>query len=197
MSISMPRPGRSGTVELAVNDLQRVFGEALAVLPDPMGVDRGDFAGRCRGYVGKHCERDVKVIVGVRAPGEAPLAAELGHADRALHRPEVRIGQGYVDGVELNRMLELAPVGGDHVRRGGKAGGAAKLRHDLAAGEALLGAAWVFRVREDIVLAGAEPDGFVERPCSVWVKRDAGVGEALSEGGDCLPSPVRRRALRP
>ena len=34
------------------------------------------------------------------------------------------------------------------------------------------------------MLAGAEPDGFVERPCSVWVKRDARVGEALGEGGD-------------
>ena len=146
----MPRPGRSGTCELAVDDLQRVFGEALAVLPDPMRVDRGDFARRGRGHVGEHRQRDVEVIVGVRAPGEAPLAAELGHAHRALHRPEVRIGKRNVDGVQLNRMPELAPVGRDHVRRGGQAGGAAKLRHDLAAGEALLGAAWVFRVGEHI-----------------------------------------------
>ncbi len=141
-------------------------------------------AGRGGGDVGEHGERDVEVVVGVRAPGEAPLAAELGDSDGALHGPEVRVGEGDVDGVELGGVLELAPVGGDHVGCGGEAGGAAEFGHDLAAGEALLGAAGVFGVGEDVLFVGAEGDGFGEGPGAVGVEGDAGLGEALGEGGD-------------
>ena len=50
-------------------------------------------------------QRDVEVIVGVRSPSKAPLAAELRYAHRALHCPEVRIGEWNIDGVELNCVL--------------------------------------------------------------------------------------------
>ena len=141
-------------------------------------------AGRGGGDVGEHGEGDVEVVVGVRAPREAPLAAELGDADGALHGPEVRVGEGDVDGVQLGGVRELAPVGGDHVGCGGQAGGAAELGHDLAAGEAVLGAAGIFGVGEDVLFVRAEADGFVERPGSVGVEGDAGFGEALGERGD-------------
>ena len=41
---------------LAIPDLQGLFCQCLAVLPDPMGVDRGHFAGRSRSDVSEHGE---------------------------------------------------------------------------------------------------------------------------------------------
>src|ERR1035441_4585316 len=43
--------------DLAVHDSQGLFGEALAVLPDPVRVDRGDRSRGCRGDVREHGER--------------------------------------------------------------------------------------------------------------------------------------------
>ena len=45
-----------------------LFGQTLVtLLPDPVGVDGGNFTRRCRRHVGKHRQRDIKVVVRVRA----------------------------------------------------------------------------------------------------------------------------------
>src|SRR5665213_970794 len=71
--------------EFAVEDAEGVLRYALTVLPDPVGIDCCDFAGRGRGYVGEHGERNVEMIVGVRTPGQAPFFADLRDAHRTLH----------------------------------------------------------------------------------------------------------------
>ncbi len=89
---------------------------------------------RCGGgHMGEHGQGDVEVVVGVRAPGQAPVAAGLAHAHRAGHGPEMRVGQRNIDGLQRQRMGHLAPVGGNHVGGRGQAGGAAELGHHLAA----------------------------------------------------------------
>src|SRR5277367_6683670 len=108
----------TGTVwelDRPIDDLERLPGQTLAVLPDPMSIYSGYVSRSCRRYMGKHGQRDVEVIVGVRSPGEAPVAAELRYAHGALHGPEMRIGQRNVQCAQLHCMLQLAPVGGNHV----------------------------------------------------------------------------------
>src|SRR3954471_1374085 len=61
------RPLRHG--DLAALDLERLLGQRLAVLPDPVRVDRGDLAGGGGADMGEHGERDVEMVVGVRTPG--------------------------------------------------------------------------------------------------------------------------------
>ena len=104
MSSSTPRPGFFGTSTQAALDLQRLLRQALAVLPDPVRVDRGDAPGRGGADVREHRERDVEVVVRVRAPGQAPVAAGLRHAHRAGHGPEVRVGERDVDRLQRQRM---------------------------------------------------------------------------------------------
>ena len=80
---------------------------------------------------------------------------------------------------QRQRMRQLAPVGGDHVGGGGQAGGAAELGHHLAAAEALLGAARVFRIGHHAAHALAEADRVLQEPAAVRIERDARLGEAL------------------
>ena len=103
--------GRSRHGEVAVDDLERLLGDALAVLPDPVGVDGGDVARRRGGDVGEHRQRHVEVVVGVRTPRQAPRVAELRDAHRSGHGPEVRVGERDVDGAGADRVAHLAPVG--------------------------------------------------------------------------------------
>jgi hypothetical protein len=91
----------------------------------------------------------------------------------------MRIGQGNIDGAELDGMIHLAPVRGDHVGGGRQAGGAPELRHDLAAGEALLGPARILRIGQDVAPALAEGDRFLQRPGAVGVEGDARLRETL------------------
>src|SRR5262245_66659887 len=46
-----------------LDDLERVFGQPLAVLPDPVRVNCSDLAGRGCSDVSKHRKRDVEMIV--------------------------------------------------------------------------------------------------------------------------------------
>ena len=52
---------------------------------------------------GEHRQRDVEVVVGVGAPCQAELMAHLRHANRALHRPEVRVCQRNVHRLQRER----------------------------------------------------------------------------------------------
>ena len=138
------------------------------------------------GDVGEHRERDVEVIVRMRAPGEAPVAARLRDAHRAAKRPEMRVGERDVDRLQGERVGELAPVGGDHVGRRRQAGRAAELGHHLAAGKAAFGAARVLGVGEHVVPSRIRRDRLGERPAAVRIERDARLGKALVQGGDRL-----------
>jgi hypothetical protein len=178
------RPLRHG--DLAADDLQRLARQALAAfLPDPVGVDGRDLARRRRRAVGEHRQRHVEVVVRVRAPGQAPVGAELGQAHRTLHGPEVRIGQRDVDRAQQVRVGHLAPVGGDHVGGGADAGGALEFGHDLAARVAVLRPARIFGIGQHLALAAAGGDRFGQRPGAVRIQRGARVREAALDRGDC------------
>src|SRR5262249_50823196 len=71
-----------GNGNCATDDLQGLLGQALTVLPDPVGGDSGDLSRRGGGDGREHRKRDVEVIVGVGPPGQAPIAAHLGDPDR-------------------------------------------------------------------------------------------------------------------
>ena len=50
-------------------DLKRLSGQTLITfLPDPVSIDSGDRARCSSGHVGEHRQRDIKVVIGVRAP---------------------------------------------------------------------------------------------------------------------------------
>ena len=163
-------------------DAQRLLREPLAVLPDPVRVDGGDAARRRGGYVSEHGERNVEVVVRVRPPREAPVAAGLRNAHGSGQRPEMRVGERDVDGLQRQRMAQLAPVGRDHVGGRRQAGGTAELGHHLAARIAAFGAARVFGVGQHGVLVAHQPRGLGQRPGAVRVERDARLRKALVQG---------------
>src|SRR5204862_4543382 len=98
---------------MSISNFERLPREALPVLPDPVGIDGRDFARSCRRHMCDHRERNVEVIIGVRAPGQTPRLTNLCHTHGALHRPKMWICQRYVDGLKLDRMAQLPPVGCD------------------------------------------------------------------------------------
>ena len=118
----------------ATFDFKRLFSQALiAFLPDPVGIDSGNFARRRRRNMSKHRQRNIKVVVRVRAPGQPKLMTHLRNADRTLHSPEVRIRQRDIHGLQRQRMSHLTPVGGDHVGGGRQTGSTTEFRHDFTA----------------------------------------------------------------
>ena len=89
-------------------------------------------------------------------------------------------------------MRHLPPVGGDHVRRGRQAGGASELRHDLAAGVAVLRPAGILGIGEHMALAAAECDRFAQRPGAIRVERHPRLGnERLIAATACISSSPR------
>ncbi len=196
-SISTPRPGASVTAT-AVDDLQRLDRQPLhALQPDPVRVERVVLAGGRRAAVSDHGQGDVEVVVGVAAPREARVVAELGHAYGASHRPEVRVGQRDAHRLEQQRARHLPPVGGDHVRRRGQPGRPPELGEDLASREPVLRAARVLRVRQRADQRRAQPDGLGQRPGTVRVEGDPGVREQLLQRpyGKTSSSPLNTPPL--
>ena len=168
-------------------DFKRLFGQALvALLPDPVGVDGGNVARRGSRHVGEHRQRDVEVVVGVRAPGQAELMAHLRHANRALHRPEVRVCQRNVHRLQRERVPHLTPVGRDHVGGGWQPGGATELRHHFTSGEPLLCTARIFRIGQHAFKLLTDFYRLIKRPGTVRIQRDARLREALRQRGDRL-----------
>src|SRR5882757_2218395 len=96
----------------------------------------------------------------------------------------MRIGQRYINGMQLRCESQLPPVRGDHVCGRWQACCATELRHDLSAGVTVLGATGIFCIGKDVLLAGAESDCFFERPSSVRVERDSRLRETLCECGN-------------
>src|SRR5215831_4937323 len=93
----------------------------------------------------------------------------------------MRICQQNVDGVKACGILQFAPVGCNHVGGGFDPGCAAKLSHDLPAGEAVLSSAGIFGVREHVLLSIAQSNSFLERPRAVGINRDSGLREPLCQ----------------
>ena len=96
------------------------------------------------------------------------------------------IGQDDIAGVEAGGVIELPPIGGDHVGSHLELGGVFEFPHDLAAAEASLGTAGVLHIGDDAVHVAAEGDGFLEAPRAVRIDVDPGVGEPLLDGLDGL-----------
>ena len=89
--------GLFGDADFAVDDLVVVVAEVLPVLPDPVGVERGDLAGAGGGRLAEDGERDVEVVVRMASPGETPVVEDLSHSYAARHCPEMGVGQHDID----------------------------------------------------------------------------------------------------
>jgi hypothetical protein len=98
----------------------------------------------------------------------------------------VRIGERDVDGAQQVRVRHLPPVGGHHVGGRGHAGGAAELGHDLPARVAVLGAARILGVGEQVAAPAAKRNRLGERPRAVGVDGDAARREAALQRGHRL-----------
>ena len=113
------------------------------------------------------------------APGQPPVIAQLRHPNRAGERPEVRVRQRNIDGVEHDRMPHFAPVGGYHVSRHRQPGGAAELSHHFPTGKALFSAARIFGIGQDILQPLAQRNRFIQQPGAVRVNGNARVRETF------------------
>jgi hypothetical protein len=90
------------------NNFERLFGQALALLPNPMSVNRGDLARRGGGNVGEHRQRNIEMVVRMGSPGEAPISAHLRDPHRALIvRDHSAIVKAIADGDPDRAQLEL------------------------------------------------------------------------------------------
>ena len=112
--------------------------------------------------------------------------AHLRHANRALHRPEVRVCQRNIHRLQRERVPHLAPVGRDHVGGGWQPGGATELRHHFTSGEPLLCAARIFRIGQHAFKLLTDFYRLIKRPGTVRIQRDARLREALRQRGDRL-----------
>ena len=112
--------------------------------------------------------------------------AHLRHANRALHRPEVRVCQRNVHRLQRERVPHLAPVGRDHVGGGWQPGGATELRHHFTSREPLLCAARIFRVGQHAFELLTDFDRLIKGPGTVRIQRDARLREALRQRGNRL-----------
>ncbi|SSN09300.1 Uncharacterised protein [Klebsiella pneumoniae] len=81
-------------------------------------------------------------------------------------------------------MAHLPPVGGDHIGGGRQARRAAELGHHFAAGEALFGAARIFRIGQHALQLFTNLNGLLKQPGAIRVESDASIREALRQGAD-------------
>src|SRR5207302_3579264 len=78
---------------LSPDDLERLERQLLALLPDPMCIDRSDVARSGRRAMREHRERNIEMVVRMRTPGKSPLVAKLRDPYRAAQRPGMSIRQ--------------------------------------------------------------------------------------------------------
>ena len=76
-------------------------------------------------------------------------------------------------------MTHFTPVGGDHVGRDRQPGGATELSHDFTAREALLRAAGIFRIGQDIPQPLAQANRFLQQPGAVGIDGDPRISKAF------------------
>ena len=95
-------PGVSGTSIAPSRICSGSRGEPLAVLPDPVRVERRDLARGGGADLGEHRERDVEVVVRVRAPGQAEVVSSTNSSSENSSRA-------------TNRRASLASLNDRHV----------------------------------------------------------------------------------
>ena len=126
------------------------------------------------------------MVIGVAAPHEAEVIAQLTDTYGTLHCPEVGVGERNVHTLKCDGMAHLAPVGVDHIGGGGHHGSLAELCHHLTPGEASLRTAGIFTVSQDFLELGGDLQRFLQAPASVGVQIHAGFGEGSFDGLHCL-----------
>ena len=67
------KSGRIRHLQLSADDLRRVTKEVLTVLPDPVGIQRSGVSDRRCADLRKCRQRDVKMVIGMNAPGKSPI----------------------------------------------------------------------------------------------------------------------------
>lgn len=90
--------------------------------------------------------------------------AHLRHTYRTLHRPEMRIRQRDINGLQGERMAHLPPVGGDHIGCGRQASCATELSHHFTPGETLLRTTRIFCISQRPFQVFTNFNRFVQRP---------------------------------
>ena len=168
-------------------DLHRVLRQTVsALLPNPVRIDTVHTARDGSGTLCNHREGNIEVVVGVAAPHQTEVVAQLTDTYRTLHGPEVRICQRDVDCLQLDAVTHLTPVGIDHVGGGKHAGLLTELRHHLTAGETIFCAAWILDVCQDLLKLRCHLERLLERPAAVRIEIDTCIRECLLDGSDCL-----------
>ena len=168
-------------------DLHRVLRQTVsALLPDPVRIDTVHTARDSRSTLCNHRKGDIEVIVGVAAPHQTEVVAQLTDTYRTLHGPEVRICQWDIDGLQLDAVTHLTPVGIDHVGSGKHTGLLTELCHHLTAGETILCAARILDVCKDLLKLRCHLERLLEGPATVRIEVDTCIRECLLDGRHCL-----------
>ena len=164
-------------------DLHRVLRQTVsALLPDPVCIDTIHAArdGSCT--LCNHRKRNIKVVIGVAAPHQTEVITQLTDTYRTLHGPEVRICEWDIDGLQLDAVTHLAPVGIDHVGGGKHTGLLTKLRHHLTAGETVLCTTRILDVCKDLLKLRCHLERLLEGPAAVRIEVDTCIRECLLDG---------------
>ena len=98
----------------------------------------------------------------------------------------MRICEDDIAGIEAYGVIELTPVGGNHVRRYLELRRILKLAHDLSAGITGLRSTWVLHIGDDIVHILAKLDGLLQAPCTIRVDVDTRIREAILQCTQCI-----------
>ena len=79
-------------VDASAYDLHRLFGQALtALLPDPVSINTVHLARDCCCTLYNHSQGDIEVVIGMAAPHQTEVVAQLTYTYGTFHGPEVRI----------------------------------------------------------------------------------------------------------
>ena len=98
----------------------------------------------------------------------------------------MRICEDDIAGIKAYGVIELTPVGCDHVRRHLELRRILKLTHDLTAGITGLRSAWILHIGDDIVHILAKLDGLLQAPCTIRVNVDTCIREPPLQCTQCI-----------
>ena len=98
----------------------------------------------------------------------------------------MRICEDDIAGIEAYGVIELTPVGGNHVRRYLELRCILKLTHDLTAGITGLRSTRILHIGDNIVHILAKLDGLLQAPCTIRIDVDTRIREALLQCTECI-----------
>ena len=96
----------------------------------------------------------------------------------------MRICKYDIHSLQGSCMVELSPVGCDHIGCNRKAGSGLELAHDFSAGETCLRSARIFYISQYIFHILAQVNGFCQAPCAVRVNVDTAIWELFFQCAD-------------